>query len=286
MEIDMKELIKQAANVIKESDVLLVTAGAGIGVDSGLPDFRGNEGFWRAYPALQGYSFIDMADPAWFRKDPQRAWGFYGHRLNLYRSTVPHQGFAMLLGWFKSKTFSSFIFTSNVDGQFQKAGFDPALICECHGSIHHVQGFTGSGVIASTDGIDMAIDHDKVRLVGELPTHPQIKGAIRPNILMFGDMTWNDRRTEEQEQRFEWWLKENQQVRIAIVELGAGTTIPSVRYQGERVLSTHSGSTLIRINPRESQINNSVRDRGISIPLGALEALSLINAQYQQLNDL
>ena len=31
-------------------DALLVAAGAGMGVDSGLPDFRGDEGFWRAYP--------------------------------------------------------------------------------------------------------------------------------------------------------------------------------------------------------------------------------------------
>ena len=31
------------------------------------------------------------------------------------------------------------VFTSNVDGQFQKAGFDPADIHECHGSIHHLQ---------------------------------------------------------------------------------------------------------------------------------------------------
>ena len=35
-----------------QADGLLITAGAGMGVDSGLPDFRGTEGFWRAYPAL------------------------------------------------------------------------------------------------------------------------------------------------------------------------------------------------------------------------------------------
>ena len=35
-----------------EADVVLVATGAGMGVDSGLPDFRGRDGFWRAYPAL------------------------------------------------------------------------------------------------------------------------------------------------------------------------------------------------------------------------------------------
>ena len=45
-------LFENAAALIDQADGLLITAGAGIGVDSGLPDFRGTEGFWKAYPAL------------------------------------------------------------------------------------------------------------------------------------------------------------------------------------------------------------------------------------------
>ena len=45
-------LFESAAKLIASADGLLITAGAGMGVDSGLPDFRGNEGFWKAYPAL------------------------------------------------------------------------------------------------------------------------------------------------------------------------------------------------------------------------------------------
>ena len=42
----------------------------------GLPDFRGNEGFWKAYPPLKdlNISFQQMANPAWFKKDPTLAW--------------------------------------------------------------------------------------------------------------------------------------------------------------------------------------------------------------------
>ena len=275
----MEEQIKRATKVIEEADVLLITAGAGIGVDSGLPDFRGNEGFWKAYPALKGFSFVDMANPEWFYTDPHRAWGFYGHRLNLYRQTIPHQGFTFLLEWVQNKTKSSFIFTSNVDGQFQKVGFTEDQICECHGSIHYVQGFTTSGPICSADPLDLAIDHQQVKLIGDLPRHQDIQGAIRPNILMFGDMTWNDQRTETQYDRLERWLDIHQKSRIAVIEMGAGTAIPSVRYQGERVVRTHRQAQLIRINPRESQTPH-VGDRGISIPLGALEALERIHQQY------
>ena len=62
-----------------ELEIFVITAGAGMGVDSGLPDFRGNDGFWNAYPALKGYPFMEMANPRWFTVEPRRAWGFYGH---------------------------------------------------------------------------------------------------------------------------------------------------------------------------------------------------------------
>ena len=69
-----------AAEWIAEADGLLITAGAGMGVDSGLPDFRGKEGFWNAYPGLgkQGVDFIDIANPRNFIIDPELAWGFTG----------------------------------------------------------------------------------------------------------------------------------------------------------------------------------------------------------------
>src|SRR4051794_11112220 len=95
------DLIRRSAGVIAEADALVIGAGAGMGVDSGLPDFRGNDGFWRAYPpyAKLGLGFSSLANPRWFRDDPGLAWGFYGHRLNLYRRTRPHPGFALLRAW-------------------------------------------------------------------------------------------------------------------------------------------------------------------------------------------
>ncbi len=137
----MDALLRQAAAAIKNADALLITAGAGMGVDSGLPDFRGDNGFWQAYPvaAVKGYTFADLANPAWFKRDPHLAWAFYGHRLNLYRQTVPHAGFTQLLQLARSKPHGFFVFTSNVDGQFQKAGYPENSILECHGSIHHFQ---------------------------------------------------------------------------------------------------------------------------------------------------
>src|SRR5215471_9978885 len=101
MSPDVDMAVEAAARAIESADALLIGAGAGMGVDSGLPDFRGNEGFWKSYPPLKklGLSFVNLANPHWFRSDPELAWGFYGHRQALYRTTRPHAGFAILRKW-------------------------------------------------------------------------------------------------------------------------------------------------------------------------------------------
>lgn len=137
MHLMTRSNISNAAQAIHNASSLLITAGASMGVDSGLPDFRGNEGFWKAYPpfAKMGLPFSELANPRWFARDPELAWGFYGHRLNLYRRMVPHAGFAVLKRWAGER--SAQVYTSNVDGQFQQAGFEE--VCEIHGSILHLQ---------------------------------------------------------------------------------------------------------------------------------------------------
>src|SRR5438045_1877502 len=107
--------IREAAEAIRTADALLIGAGAGMGVDSGLPDFRGPEGFWKAYPPFRGREFADLSTPHWFRTDPGLAWGFFGHRMNLYRDATPHAGFDVLRRWAGRVPFGAFVLTSNVD---------------------------------------------------------------------------------------------------------------------------------------------------------------------------
>ncbi len=103
--MNIEENLQKAKQLLKEVDAIFITAGAGMGVDSGLPDFRGVEGFWNAYPKAKelGLKFEEMANPEWFESDPQLAWAFYGHRLHLYRETVPHEGFNKLLALSNTK---------------------------------------------------------------------------------------------------------------------------------------------------------------------------------------
>lgn len=188
-------------NLFKSADSLIISAGAGMGVDSGLPDFRGNQGMWQAYPELgkQRLDFTEIANPAAFQQQPRLAWGFYGHRLALYRQTLPHQGFHLLRQLAEQLQLPYFVFTSNVDGQFQKAGFDPQYIYECHGSIHHLQCLTAcESDIWPADELTPAIDHQHCQWQGQLPRCPHCGHLARPNILMFNDYTWLSQRQKQQ----------------------------------------------------------------------------------------
>lgn len=263
---------ERAAGLIHDADAVLITAGAGIGVDSGLPDFRGDQGFWNAYPALgrAGMSFTDIASPTAFREDPRLAWGFYGHRLNLYRKTEPHEGFEILKRIGDSKPGGVFVYTSNVDGQFQKAGFRETQIVECHGSVHYLQclhACVGDPKLGSVTwpatGFDPDVDESACRLRSALPVCPECGELARPNILMFGDPSWQSLRTDTQEKRFMAWLSHKD--RIAVIELGAGKAIPSVRRIGEA-----SRSPLVRINLRDADLPDHM---GVNMKMGALEAM-------------
>ena len=268
-------LIERAARAVASADALLLAAGAGMGVDSGLPDFRGDQGFWRAYPPYQklGLRFTSLANPQWFTSDPPLAWGFYGHRLNLYRTTQPHEGFQLLQSWARRMRCGAFVFTSNVDGQFQRAGFDPERILEVHGSIDWMQCTQDCGAgLFRADGIAITVEETTMRAREPLPSCPKCGALARPNILMFGDWSWDDRRMQLQQARLDAWLELVGSSRMVILECGAGSAIPTVRYFCDRQAAA-PGATLIRINPREP----SAPAGHIGLAAGALETLQAID---------
>jgi NAD-dependent SIR2 family protein deacetylase len=262
-----------AARALRAAKALVITAGAGMGVDSGLPDFRGDQGFWKAYPPYQrlGISFVDAANPAGFEGDPEFGWGFYGHRLGLYRATVPHRGFAILRSWIEALGLEHFVVTSNVDGQFQQAGFDPDRVEEVHGSIHHLQCTTPCSDAIWSNGEEVPVDLETMRS-RRVPRCPRCGAVSRPNILMFGDWAWVADRSHGQRQAFETWRSGLGDAPLVAVELGAGTAIPTIRMLTERV-GQRRGATSIRINPREPSIDPP----HLSLPVGALAGLEAID---------
>lgn len=268
MKISDTKRVGEAVNAIMQADGLIITAGAGMGVDSGLPDFRGQHGFWQAYPALAdaGLDFTEVANPLAFTMSPKLAWGFYGHRLNLYRQTQPHQGFQVLKQIAEKMTGGYQVFTSNVDGHFQKAGFDSGRVYECHGSINYLQ-CSESCQDNIWTATNLSVETDDVRCLAtsELPRCPHCNEVARPNILMFGDAYWQSERSDIQATKMSRNIAKMSSP--VIIELGAGKSVPTVRHFSESV-----NGQLVRINPRDIDVPAN----GISLSMGALEGLSLI----------
>jgi len=210
---------------------------------------------------------VDAANPEHFERDPHFGWGFYGHRTNLYRETVPHEGFSLLLSWIKQFALPAFVATSNVDGQFQKAGFSDAALLEFHGSIHFLQCTTPCSERIWENRATFLINEETMR-AQEVPLCPRCGAAARPNILMFGDYGWIGERTRLQRERFNHFLSQQNGKKIVVIELGAGTAIPTVRALSERI-GGFARARVVRINPREPQI----APPHLSLPCGALEGL-------------
>jgi NAD-dependent SIR2 family protein deacetylase len=270
------DVLSRPAAWLHAADGLLITAGAGMGIDSGLPDFRGPAGFWGVYPALgrARIAFESIANPAAFERDPRLAWGFYGHRLDLYRRTEPHPGFRMLRDIASAMPHGVRVFTSNVDGHFQKAGFSSEQVCEVHGSIHHLQCLAGCcEKIWSAEAFHPRIDADNCRLLNEAPLCPHCGALARPNILMFGDWGWLERRTALQYQGLQQWLSGVD--KLVCIEIGAGTNIPTVRH-----FSENCGGRLIRINPGEPQVPDP--HTGIALALGGLAGIQQLRQAFAE----
>eukprot|EP01116_Phalansterium_solitarium_P006429 TRINITY_DN18734_c0_g1_i1.p1 TRINITY_DN18734_c0_g1~~TRINITY_DN18734_c0_g1_i1.p1 ORF type:complete len:545 (-),score=113.24 TRINITY_DN18734_c0_g1_i1:106-1740(-) len=285
-----------AAKLLHDSPAVLVVAGAGIGVDSGLPDYRGPDGFWKAYPAVKklGVSLADISHPDWFENDPTAAWGFYGHRANLYREAAPHQGFLVLRELLTgAKSDNYFVFTSNIDGQFQKAGFAEDKIYECHGSLHWLQCsrlVDDACVDRVWDGERLMPEVDETDMVATSPLpHCRCGRVARPNVSMFGDTseTWIEARSEQQKARLLAWLRGVRQKRqqVAIVEIGCGTSMHSVSIESEALLADDKRKqfSLIRINPGSPQVPLGGH---VGIGMGALAALTALDARLSRFREL
>ena len=188
---------------------------------------------------------------------------------------MPHEGFSILHRWAQAKRHGAFVFTSNVDGQFERAGFSEERVHACHGSLLYAQctASCGAGIFAAD--FEVQVDPERFRALPPLPACPACGALARPNVLMFDDWEWDSERAEASGARLEAWLQRVGAAKVAVIELGAGTRVPTVRAFGERVARLLPVARLIRINLREPQIPPP----GLALATTALEALRAIDAR-------
>lgn len=259
---------------LESADALVINTGAGMGVDSGLADYRGNGGQWGQVENDNGKSVFEIVNPKALIENPVYAWSLFAKRMQEYASTPPHQGFYILKNWISQYHLDYFILTSNIDGHFQKAGFEEDNIRELHGSLAYFQSSrpdTSKEIWKNELSADSIAENAKN---GIFPTCPNSEVAARPNVYMFRDDTYISTRSKAQEKYFQAFLERNKGKNIVVFEIGSGPHVQTIRLK-TRMLKTEHGANIIRINPKDF----AIRPPHIGIPQGALAALTEID-QY------
>jgi NAD-dependent SIR2 family protein deacetylase len=272
----LEAALDEAAVSIAAADALLFVTGAGMGVDMGLQDFRSSNDFWKelGHPEIARYE--DSSDSKWFLKDPHLAWGINYSQLSAYREAEVHAGYAAMRALAEMKGGGNhFCWTSNIDGVFQRSGFDTSRVHECHGNIHRLQCTKGRAckdpITGEADAWepDMAIqlDYDVAthRAAGPLPACRTCGALARPNVWFCTDTAYVSHRASlAVSDDYQKWVESfatPSVKKLVVIECGAGLVIPSCRIEAED-RATDSRGTLVRINPVDCMVPPPPLGRG------------------------
>ncbi len=273
MDYLISENIEKTVSLIKNAEAIAIFAGAGMSVDSGLEQYRGENGLWTKSVTINNktYKFEDLLTHIAFEETPYEAWGFIGNLIEKYKNTQPHSGYYQLLELLKNKEY--FVITSNCDEYFKKAGFSHEKIYECHGSIFNMQclNIKERGIHETSP---IKLDKNSHLALDPLPKCPKCGENCRPNIYMFYDWFWESQNSVKQQINYNNWHKNILKTtdKIVAIEIGAGKTINTIRKLCEKF--TENKHPLVRINPHDCEI---VCKNQISIPDTAKNAISAIS---------
>ncbi|MHA2175918.1 MAG: SIR2 family NAD-dependent protein deacylase [Candidatus Hodarchaeales archaeon] len=154
----------------KLKNVITVITGSGISRPSGIPTFRGTNGYWKKYNPME------LATPQAFRKNPQLVWEWYFHRLNLISKSNPNPAHE-ILAKLELKGHNIEIFTQNVDNLHEKAG--SSNVYHLHGEIFKRR-CTNCG-ITSKWGLISFTEKEKI------PKCTECDSNLRPDVVWFNE---------------------------------------------------------------------------------------------------
>jgi NAD-dependent deacetylase len=172
----MKTSIEQVRERLSTARRVTILTGAGISADSGIPTFRGPDGFWKNFRAE------DLATPEAFTRDSILVWEWYNWRRELIATKEPnpaHRALVEIEGKMEPRQAQFRLLTQNVDGLHARAG--SRNLIELHGNIWKVR-CTGCGAVTEDRRVPIPI-----------PPHCSSCGKmLRPHIVWFGEALNSD----------------------------------------------------------------------------------------------
>jgi len=164
----MKDVIQHAAAAVARGDYVIAVTGAGISVESGIPDFRSPGGIWETYPPDE-YATVEA-----FMADPDRVWNMWYDLGAMLGEVSPNGGHRALtelqeLGRLRA------VITQNIDNLHQEAGC--AAVIEYHGNARQMRCLRCDG----TEALDVLRRTLKAPRCG-------CGGLMKPDVVLFGDL--------------------------------------------------------------------------------------------------
>lgn len=223
---------------------LVVVTGAGVSAESGIPTFRGQEGYWTVGSRV--YHPQELATHAAFRRMPEEVWRWYLYRLGVCRAAAPNPGHVALVELERALGDRFLLVTQNVDGLHQRAGSSRARTYQIHGNIHFMRcaGAHGDEIVEIPPEVPgLGPDDPLAEPVRGLLRCARCQGWARPHVL------WFDEYYDEELYRFESSLRAAAAAAVLVTAGTSGNTnLPNQMVHAAR----RAGALLIDINPEDN----------------------------------
>mmetsp|Transcript_45431 Transcript_45431/g.83097 ORF Transcript_45431/g.83097 Transcript_45431/m.83097 type:complete len:345 (+) Transcript_45431:77-1111(+) len=254
--------LSKAVKWLREADAVLVVAGAGMSGNPGEMVYTNPRDFAKYYPWLLPYGYTTCYDCMGLLSDrsvPDALKRTYlvAHAYNQRYRFAPNPSYAALLRCLQAMDKDYFVYTSNVDGCFERAGFKADNIYTPQGDWSYMQ----CERPCTRDSYWLAQPHlDKLAplvpdLEGKLPTCPRCGGPAVGSVR--GGDWFTHAQYDDAQDRFVKWVHEQQQHgrKLAILEIGVGFNTPIVtRWPMEQICRETLNGTLIRLNPKDCDV--------------------------------
>jgi len=234
------KMFDTVAQKLKDSRKIVFVTGAGISQESGIPTFRGKDGYWRRYDPMKLAS-IDA-----FYDDPKLVWEWYEDRRKNILDVKPNEGHFAISQMEEFKDIV--ILTQNIDGLHQRSGSTNVL--ELHGSIIRIK-------CTVCDFIDNITENFE-----SLPPKCKCGGMLRPDVVWFGESLPQN-----------IWQSAIKEASVCDVMVIVGTSLVVSPVNTLPVYAKQNGAILIEVNPEKTVMSN---DMDLSIQATSAEVLPKI----------
>lgn len=239
---DMDRLLDRAA---EEDGPVVWLTGAGISAESGIPTFRGKEGYWTV--GSRNFHPMELATFEAFSQMPDEVWAWYLYRRGVCRGAEPNAAHRALVEHENALGDRFLLITQNVDGLHTRAGSSEARTYTIHGNVDRMRcaDDCSPGSVPIPDGVD--VRWDKGRALGDaergLLVCPRCGGRSRPHVL------WFDEYYDEALFHFESSIRAATRAALLIVIGTSGSTNLPMQVGG---IVAQRGAPMIVINRDES----------------------------------